>query len=117
VVDAANARAHAGDVRAVDVHRDRDAGAAVADLVDVAWRGEPADRAGPVLVARDHVEAAAAEGEDLLVFGTLEDGGDAPGQVVVDRGRLARAPHHDHDGERTVFFGVHQVALVARGVT
>ena len=80
VVDAADAGAELGQVGPVNMQGNRDARAAVADPVDVTGRSEPGHGAGRVLPAGDlgEVLATRAGSEDLLVFGALQNAGDAP---------------------------------------
>ena len=89
-------------------------GTAVADPVDVTGRGEPGHGAGRVLPAGDldEVLAARAGSEDLLLFGALQNAGDAPRHVVVNGRHLTRPPHHDRDRERAAPFHVNDVGLV-----
>src|SRR5271166_2942129 len=112
---AADAVAEAADVGAVHMHGDGHVVAGVANAVDVAGRGEAAHGPGRVHVAGGERERAAAvgEGEDLLVLEALQDGGHAPGHVVVDHGLLPGQPDHGCDRERAVGLGVEQMTLIA----
>src|SRR6185437_3572962 len=88
VVEAADAGADAVKVRAVDVQGDGGTVAEVADAVDVAGRGEAADRAGRVRVAAGLDQRGAVVGErvEVLVLHADEAAEHAPGDVVMDAG-------------------------------
>src|ERR1700733_13745189 len=94
VVRPADAAAEPGDVRAIDVDRDRDALTAVAHLVNVTGRRESTDLTDVVLAAADlgQVLPVARQSVYLLVLGALDDAEHAPGHMVVDRSHLPRPP-------------------------
>ena len=53
--------------------------------------------------------------EGLAQLSATQDTHQAPHGVVVDRSRLARAPHKTHDREAIVWVSVEQILLVALG--
>ena len=116
----ADAGAELADVGAVDVDRDGELGAGVVDGVDVPRRLEHRDRAHPVHAFADWNQAAVPRLSRHLVAHLallpLMDADHAPGDVVVDRGRLPGQPDQRHDRETAVLLRVQDVLAVVMGV-
>lgn len=114
VVGAANAGPGAAQVRSIDVERDRGRVGVVADAVDVTGRGERRDGTGWIDRVRNSAEVVAVVAVDRLLLGAAQHGDHAPGEVVVDRGLLARSTHErDH---REQVLGMQDLAHEALGI-
>ncbi len=113
-----DAGAEVGLVYAIDVQGHRDAGAGIAEAVDLAQA-----RGGGDDVARPPADLAAGNGRGgdrvpaVVGFGqfTLQDLVGAPGLVTMHRAELPRAPDQVGDGEGAMRIGVGDVAGVGVG--
>src|ERR1022692_2130165 len=115
VVGAADAAAQPGDVGAVDMQRNCDVIAVIADPVDVAGRRKATDLARAAGVAADLLQAGLVlpEGVKLLILGALQYAEHAPRDVIMDRGLLSGTPDERADREGAVRLGMQHVADVA----
>ena len=77
------------------------------DLVDVVVGWDQREELAALdLVVRLHLDALVGEGVDVLVLGALVEANQTPGEMVVDRRRLARRHDEREQAERAVLRAV-----------